>query len=168
MKSKLTTVAAALAIAAVPAVAQAHGGDQGSGHGPDATEQSSAGEHGHGHHGRNPLVAYEARGTVSAVDATAMTVTIDVPDKHGATNHHAAAWRGTSVTFDVSKARVRVRDVNGDGKRDLNDVAVGDVARVLAFLPRTLSSTDVQPFAAKRVEFKHVVTAPAQPAQPTS
>jgi hypothetical protein len=86
-----------------------------------------------------------------------------VPDRRGATNHHAAGWRGQTVTFSLAGARLDVRDVNGDGQRDLADVAAGDSVRVLAMLPATLGATDVQPFAAKRVTVRH----PHQHTEPT-
>jgi hypothetical protein len=154
MHRTISAFAAAAALALAPATALAdHGGGQGN-HGSD---------HG-GHHGRdNHAVAWEARGTVSAVDATANTITIAVPDRRGATNHHAAAWRGQTVTFSLAGARLDVRDVNGDGQRDLADVAAGDSVRVLAMLPATLGATDVQPFAAKRVTVRH----PHQRTEPT-
>ena len=136
---KIATLAAGLALAGAPAAA-AHHGTQPQNHGKAK-----------GH--AKALIAYVAKGTVKAVDPTAKTLTLTVPDRKGATNHHARAWRGTDVTFDLSHARLVVRDVNGDGHRDLADVAVGDSARVLAKLPRTLSGSG--PFAAKRVVVHH-------------
>jgi hypothetical protein len=46
------------------------------------------------------------------------------------------AMRGQEVTFDMSEARILVRDVNGDGEQNLDDVSVGDRGHVKARLPR--------------------------------
>ena len=45
-------------------------------------------------------------------------------------------FKGQTLTFDLSKAKVKVADVNNDGKRDLADVAAGDRVNVQAKLPR--------------------------------
>jgi hypothetical protein len=152
---KLAAFAAALAIGALPVgLAQAdssHGKGHGRDNAPGLQHQTNA-QHSH-------AVAWIARGTVTAVDANAKTLTVSVFDRKGATNHHALSWRGQDVTFDVSKAHLRVHDVNGDGKRDLADVATGDIARVLAKLPRasktTAKAADSTPIPAKRVTVKH-------------
>src|ERR671935_164794 len=68
-----------------------------------------------------PFLDLIQEGTLGLVRA-AETLTISVYDRKGATNHHARSWRGQDVTFDVSKAHLKVHDVNGDGKRDLADV----------------------------------------------
>lgn len=186
MSKKLGGVFAALALAAAPGIAQAHesqglahGQGQGRDHAPGlhreqgTQDQQRSGERqgkgeaksrGHRSHGK-ARVAYLARGTVKAVDATAQTLTISVPDVKGATNRHARDWRGTDVTFDVSGARLKVRDVNGDGERNLSDVAVGDFAKVLAKLPRTPrahqstadeGSSGDQVYKAKWVRIRHL------------
>ena len=64
-------------------------------------------------------------------------------------NHAGRAFAGQAVQFDVTSARIVVRDTNGDGKRDVQDVAVGDRVVVQAWLARDGSST--QPFAARRL-----------------
>ena len=180
MSKKLGGIFAALALAAAPGIAQAHQGqgqDHGKAYGHDHApglqrEQGAREQHkgdgptlkAHRHHGK-ARVAYVARGTVKAVDATAGTLTISVPDVRGATNRHARDWRGTDVTFDVSDARLKVRDVNGDGERNLSDVAVGDFAKVLAKLPRTPraqqstadeGSSGDQVYKAKWVRIRHL------------
>jgi hypothetical protein len=180
MSKKLGGIFAALALAAAPGVAQAdHGQNQGQGQGRDRapglhrdqTDQQPKGggslkTQGKSHrHGAKARVAWVARGTIKAVDATAETLTISVPDVRGATNRHARAWRGEDVTFDVSDARLRVRDVNGDGERNLADVAIGDVAKVLAKLPRVPraqqstaddTTSGDQVFKAKWVKVRHL------------
>lgn len=187
MSRKLGGIFAALALAAAPGVAQAHhgqgeaqgkgrdhapglhrdpgaGGQQGNDKQGGKDEGGSPGAMPHGHHGK-ARVAYVARGTVKAVDATAQTLTISVPDVRGATNRHARDWRGTDVTFDVSDARLKVRDVNGDGERNLSDVAVGDFAKILAKLPRAPraqqstadeGSSGDQVYKAKWVRIRHL------------
>jgi hypothetical protein len=48
-----------------------------------------------------------------------------------------------------------VRDVNGDGSRDLGDVAVGDRALVLARLPRDTAWNPAAAYPATRVLVRH-------------
>jgi len=114
-------VVAALAFPAVSAAKGPHGHGHGhKGAGNAAPHQDAGKQHGHkqkGRHTRSLIVV----GVVSAV-GTDGTVQVDV--KHA--NHHGAGLVGQTVTFDVSNARIVVSDVNGDGKRDLSDVAVGD------------------------------------------
>jgi hypothetical protein len=131
MKSKYTRTLVALgtvAALALPAGAAAKG---------------HAGEHGKGKapHAR----ALNVKGTVSAVGDG----TIDVLVKHA--NHHGKALRDQTVTFDVSDARIRVRDVNGDGSRDLGDVAVGDRVDVHSRIAKGEVPDPAQPLVAKRV-----------------
>ena len=66
-------------------------------------------------------------------------------------NGHArkAGWKGTDVAFDLSTAQIRVADVNGDGTRDLADVAVGDRVKVKARLPKRDPGTG--PYVAQRL-----------------
>jgi hypothetical protein len=93
---------------------------------------------------------YELRGSVVAVDAGAGTVTVAVKKaNHG---RRGARLRQQTVQFDVSSARIVVRDVNHDGTRDLNDVAEGDAVRVQANLPRTGSLDLTQPIAARQLQ----------------
>ena len=157
MSKKLIAVVVAVLLAAVPAsLAQARPGGKGKGPKVErklakelerAAKRAKKAKRAR----KAKKAAYVARGTVAAVDAGAQTVTVSIPDRKGATNRRARAWRGTDVTFDVSGAKLRVRDRNGDGSRDLADVAAGDLAGVLCKLPRVLGEGDVQPFAAKRV-----------------
>jgi hypothetical protein len=127
-------IAAALA---APVAAQAKG-PHGHGH-----EHAAPVAHQHGHHavrGGN-VIAY---GTVDGVDGNVVTLTVG----HG--NHAARGLKGQQLQVDVSSARIRVRDVNGDGKRDVADVAAGDRVQVQLRIPR--GTTDLsQPFAARRL-----------------
>jgi hypothetical protein len=121
-RSYIRIALAALAAVAllVPAVAQAkrHAPRHGKQHAPKVK--------------RNPVVSYVFRGTLSTVDATAGTVVVSVKG----VNHHGRELKGQDVAFDVSSARIVIRDVNHDGKRNLADAATGDKVQVLARLPR--------------------------------
>jgi hypothetical protein len=66
-------------------------------------------------------------------------------------NGHArkAGWKGTDVAFDFAAAQIRVADTNGDGSRDLADVAVGDRVKVKARLPKR--DPGAGPYAAQRL-----------------
>lgn len=66
---------------------------------------------------------------------------------------------GQTVAFDLTAARIVVDDVNGDGQRTLDDVAVGDKVLVKARLPK--KDPGDQPFVAKRLVDQ---THPVEPA----
>ena len=143
MDSKLKRPLVALGVVAafaLPAGAAAHGG----GHGPKA-DHGSHGAKGSAFHGGKKGRALIVKGTVSAVG----TGTIDVLVKSA--NHHGHALRGQTLTFDVSNARIVVRDVNGDGKRDLADVAVGDRVLVQSRIAKGATVDSSQPVVAKQV-----------------
>jgi len=57
-------------------------------------------------------------------------------------NRHVrrAGLVGQTVAFDLSAARVRVADVNGDGMRNTADLQNGDLVVVKAFAPRRSSN----------------------------
>jgi hypothetical protein len=92
--------------------------------------------------GRNLVV----KGTVSAVDTTAGTVTVTVTHA----NHAAKSLKGTDVVFDVSKASIRAADTNGNNVRnELADVKAGDKVLVHAHLAKGASTT--QPILARQL-----------------
>jgi acylphosphatase len=104
------------------------------------------------HHGKGDFHSHKQKGRALNVTGTVAAVgdgTIDVLVK-GA-NHHGRALRGQTVTVDVSNARIVVRDVNGDGNRDLADVAVGDRVLVQSRIAKGETPDPAQPLVAKRV-----------------
>ena len=116
-RPRIPVTAAALAIAfCAPAAAQAKPGN-GHGHGQGQPE--------HAHAQKAPkMTNVIVKGEVVSVDGNVVTVAVK------RSNHHGRAAKGQQVQLDVSAARIRVKDVNGDGTRDVADVAAGD--RVLA------------------------------------
>ena len=105
----------------------------------------------------------EFKGTVKAVDAAAgtVTVTVDKASKWG------RAYKGKDVVFTLSGVKkLKVADTNADGKKDLADVKVGDLAKLGA---RIVKGTDVAlPVAANKAHFKAPEPAPAPSPAPTS
>ena len=136
-KTIIVAAAAAAALCA-PVAAQAHGDGNGNGngnaqgHGPRAFKAPKT---------ANVIL----KGTVVSVDAQVVTVDVERADRHG------RALVGQQVQLDLSAGRVLVKDVNGDGTRDLADVAAGD--RVLAQLrvQRGAALDVTQPFTARRL-----------------
>jgi hypothetical protein len=143
---------------AVPAFAK---GGPPPGHGPNgkdtpaatqttSTTDTSPGDQGKSHgqngkgHGKAKNVIF--KGTVTVKDVGANQVTVDVT----AGNHRGQAFKG-QVVFDVSKAKLNVSDVNGDGKRDLFDVNLGDPVVVQASLAADAKADATRPFAARRL-----------------
>ena len=147
MQFKFTRPLVALGIAAalaLPAGATAKSGHAKHGRGDSQAQAGKPDKHGKKPKGPK-YRALVLKGTVTAVG----TGTIDVLVR-GA-NHHGRALRGQTVTVDVSGARVIVRDVNGDGIRDLADVAVGDRVGVQARIAKGTAPDPAQPIVAKRV-----------------
>jgi hypothetical protein len=138
MQSRFTRPLVALGLVAalgLPAAAVAHGKAGQHGKKPDKSGQFK------GQKGR----ALNVKGTVTAIGDG----TIDVLVKHA--NHHGRALNGQTVTFDVSNARIVVRDVNGDGSRDLADVAVGDRVDVHSRIAKGATPDTSQPVVARHV-----------------
>jgi hypothetical protein len=134
MRSGLTVLAGTLALV-FPAGALAHGapeGSHGAGHGNGAQSQNKRAGHGQGGaHRHIPMVAIVAKGTVVSVDLATSSAVVQVT---GA-NHHGAGLVGTQVTIDLSNARILVADANGDGQKNLADVAVSDHVLVRGRIP---------------------------------
>ena len=86
------------------------------------------------------------KGSVVSVDAAAGSVVLHV-DK---ANKWGRSFKGTDVTFTVASVKkLGVADTNGDGKRDLADVADGDKVVVKARLAR--KAPGAGPFAARQL-----------------
>jgi hypothetical protein len=153
MKPKTTlAVLSAAALVAFPAGAMAKGGHGG----PDKADDAKTAQPAEGKKPKKPkkpkVHTYEFKGLVTAVGDG----TISVEVKAG--NSRAKKLKGQTLTFDVTKAKLKVADVNQDGKRDLADVAVGDRVNVQAKLPR--SGVD----ASQALPARHVVDKGPAPA----
>jgi hypothetical protein len=81
---------------------------------------------------RNPTVTYVLKGTVVSADAAAGTAVVEVAK----VNHQRHAGQDLTVTFDLTKAKIAVADVNADGVATSGDIAAGDRVLVQARLPR--------------------------------
>jgi len=105
---------------------------------------------------------YNIDGTVSSIgSAAASSDPAATPDASGDDdvvvavtrgNSRGVRFAGQSITFDLSRAVIKVADSNGDGVRNLQDVKEGDTVKVKLRLARDGSST--QPYSADRFEVK--------------
>lgn len=105
--------------------------DKGKGHG-------DSGNHGKSHKCMAHNVGYVAGGTLGTTEtltkdegAETYSGMVEVEVTH--TNHHAAADKGTTVTYTVSKVHVvfGLQDTNKDGSVGLDDLAKGDRVHVI-------------------------------------
>jgi hypothetical protein len=164
---------AALAVAAAfcaPVAAQAKGGHGHAGeHGPaptfvqntattDGTETTVTPRAPRGPRMTNVIV----KGKVASVDGSVVTVTVS------RANHHGRALRGQDVQLDVTNARIRVKDVNGDGVRDAADVAAGDRVLAQVRVPRRAPLDLTQAFSARRLIDVGPAPAPKPKPEPES
>jgi hypothetical protein len=88
-------------------------------------DRGNGGGHGHGN-GGNPKVGYVFKGT-----------------------YGGAGLVGQDVQFDLTSAKLRVADANGDGQVTADDVAAGDSVQVKARLGR--KDPGAQPFEARKL-----------------
>lgn len=141
-------IAAALALPAA-ATAKGPGGHGQSGKHGQGTAHSQAPHggkgKGKGHDKGKHMRALVIKGTVKATGDGTLQVTVKQ------SNHHGGALRGQDVTFDVTDARIVVADANGDGTRDMADVAVGDRVVVKARIAKGETPDPAQPIAARQV-----------------
>ena len=124
---KLAAVAA-LALASVSPAAADPG--NGHGHGPSTAPGKT----------KVHNVTYVFKGTWNA---TAGTVTV----KHGNSHVRKAGLIGQTVTFDLTGAKLVVKDTNSDGSKTTADIKDGDTVVVKARLPR--KDPGAPPFKAK-------------------
>lgn len=99
----------------------------------------------------NPTVTYTFKATVVSVDAAAGTAVAKVAK----TNHHGRFARNTTVTFDLTTAKIAVADVNADGAATLADVAGGDKVLVQARLAKRSPELGGAVVARKLVDQTH-------------
>ena len=128
-------IGAVLALAAAPsafAVKPADPGSNGHGHGNG---------HASSHKGGKAVVMYVFKGSYAGDGS----VVVD----HGNAHAKKADLLGSTVNFDLSGARIVVADNDGNGTKDLSDVATNDRVVVKARLPR--SDPGDQPFKAKQL-----------------
>lgn len=117
------------------------------------------------------VARYNIDGTVSSIgSAVAPSDPAAAPDASGDDdvvvavnrgNSRGARFAGQSITFDLSRAVIKVADTNGDGVRNLRDVKEGDTVKVKLRLARDGSST--QPYSADRFEVKVAETDEEEP-----
>jgi hypothetical protein len=125
---------AAVAALAFPALALAKS-DENPRRGADKTKPERA-------------VSWIVKGEVTAKGENTVTVLIK------RSNHHGRALRDREVAFDMTNARIVVRDVNGDGARNLADVNTGDHAKLQARRPKRSALGEGEALPAKRGTFK--------------
>lgn len=152
MSSKsMFRVIALLAVSAllVPAAAgakQGQGKSQGKGQANAKSKSKSKGKaKGKSKQRKNPTVTYVFKGTISAIDATAKTATVNVTR----TNKHGRSYKGQEVGFDLSSAKVSTADVNADTSEDLADFAVGNAVSVKVRMPKRGAGDP--PFTARQI-----------------
>lgn len=126
LKRSLAVLGAA-ALVAFPAGATAKNGN-GGGPAKGGKPAEAKGEH---KKPKKPKTStYEFRGLVVAVGDGTLQVAVSSGNSRG------RKFKGQTLTFDVANAKLKVADVNGDGKRDMADVAAGDRVQIQAKLPR--------------------------------
>ena len=144
MSTRSSRLAAGLAAAALclPAAALAHGR-------PDGAGPGSAPAHGKGHVQKPKN--YVFKGTITAIDTTAGTITVNVARGNHWAKRYLKTLSDTNVVFSVTGAKLRADDTNGNGTpNELADMKAGDNVLVQARLPRDPSGL-TQPLAARRV-----------------
>jgi len=132
---RAAAIGSLLALAAAPAALAtkpADPGSQGKGH-------SKAGGKGHSKTGKGVMYVFKGAYQLDG------SVVVD----HGNAHVKKADLVDTDVAFDLSSAKVVVRDVNNDGARDVNDLSANDRVVVKAKLPR--KDPGDQPYSAKQI-----------------
>jgi len=130
---RAAALGAVLALGAAPAALAAKPDDPGS--------QGEGHAGGHSKKGGKGVVTYVFKGTYVGAGS------VDVD--HGNAHVKKASLVDTTVTFDLTNARIVVADTNADGTPNADDVASGDRVVVKAKLPR--KDPGDQPYGAKQL-----------------
>jgi hypothetical protein len=119
MNKRIIATMLGVAALAVPAAAVA-----------ESKHERPGKEHAKGKHRKAKKVMFVFKGTFAAPGTVEVT--------HGNAHVRRGGYVGQSVAFDLEDAKIVVADTNGDGKRDVADVADGDRVLVQArMLKRT-------------------------------
>jgi hypothetical protein len=136
--------------------AHATKGGKGKGKAPGRSAKSSKAK------GPKQLVTFRLKGTALAGDPCAEDKFLAINVDHS--NRHARHLEGEVVVVKVDDARLRVADLDGDGDRDLDDVAAGDSVKVQAKVPRGQGPDAL--LTARHVVVKHREGEPGEPDDP--
>jgi hypothetical protein len=140
---KILLATGAAALMSTPAWAHPGAGPGDHGNAPNAPGNSAKhadkghGEHGNSHKCHAHSVGYVTSGTLVnqalTKDEGADTYSGKLEVKVLHANHHAAGEKGTTVSYEVSKAHVvfGLQDTNNDGSVGLDDLAAGDAVHVI-------------------------------------
>jgi hypothetical protein len=145
--------------------------NHGTSHAPTGQPGKSGDPHGKGNQGKSHKctphkVAYVASGVLSSqtlaknADGTySGGVTVEVKR----TNHHAAADKGKTVTYNVSSVHITfgLKDTNSDGSVGLDDLKTGDRVQLNGKITTLAKKCSQTGFAAETTIRKIVFHAPA-------
>jgi hypothetical protein len=140
MHRNIRNILIALGVAVLVTPAAISEGREREQHGPPASVLEKKADQKDKHAAKK--VQYVFKGTFHLADSS---VTVLKGNKHV----RRAGLVGETVVFDLSAARIRVADNNGDGKRDASDLQDGDKVVVQARLPRR--DPGAGPFAARKL-----------------
>ena len=96
---------------------------------------------------------YKARGLIVRMSATTVTVCVGT-EKKKSVNKRAVSWLGRPIILDLASAKLKVKDVNHDRKKNISDVAIGDRVKVDVKLPRDLSLAE-SPFRKAKIKIEN-------------
>ena len=96
---------------------------------------------------------YKARGLIVRMSATTVTVCVGT-EKKKSVSKRAVTWLGRPIILDLASAKLKVKDVNRDRKKNISDVAIGDRVKVDVKLPRDLSLAE-SPFRKAKIKIEN-------------
>lgn len=154
------------------------GGERGAAHNNSSHNNSSGGGSNHGHSGQPSHpgqshrcmphnVAYIAAGTLLnqtlSKDGTESTYSGELEVAVAHTNHHAAADRKTTKTYNVEHVHITfaLADVNNDGSVGLDDVQANDRVKLIGKISSLAKRCDRSGFTAKLTIARIVLHPPA-------